>query len=71
MDYANRFCIAKVVQGVYNINVTQLFEVKVIVLREIDFDIYPWLSALTDSLDEKHAEKLLKLEIRLPQSYWL
>ena len=62
-------CIAKVVQGVYNINVTQLFEVKVIVLREIDFDIYPWLSALTDSLDEKHAEKLLKLESNMVRGW--
>ena len=54
--------IAKTGQGVYTINVAQLFRVQIIVTREISFDRHPWLCALTRNLDEQQAGMLVELE---------
>ena len=54
--------IAKTGQGVYTINVAQLFRVQIIVTREISFDKHPWLCALTRNLDEQQAGMLVELE---------
>ena len=54
--------VVKHQKGVYTINVTQLFEIRIIVLNEIDFETHPWLSALTGKVDTCKAQKLVLLE---------
>ena len=49
-------------KGVYTVNVTALFRVQIIVLREIDFEEHPWISSLTLKIDEDKARKLIEHE---------
>lgn len=61
--------IVKEDKGIYTVSVTVLYCVRIIVLREVDYQVHPWISFLTRTLDEKKAELLIEHEKRI-QTEW-